>query len=172
MGPVSGCQPPISGRNGFQTAIFLKRFQPVIKGIVPSPQASSRPRVLNRPRNTPARVLWVFAIALATVTVMTTIQHQRRAVLEVSEAPTAVGDRAYFELNTADLSRAVASLQDETPLYLQSAEPMDREDRLMSKVAWWRKRHFIYRDTQDPKLEHYYVKKAPGSYLLLSTARP
>ncbi len=128
----------------------------------------------NRPRYTPARVLGAFIIALVTVAVMTALQSRQRDLLESTEAPTAVGDRAYFVLRRPVIWKVpVAALRDRAPLYLQSDEPVTRADTEMLKVSWWRRYH-VYREpassgtgTGVDQANVYYLKMGKGLYLPL-----
>lgn len=121
----------------------------------------------NRPRYTPARVLGAFFIAYLGVTAMTALQHRQRDVLESTEAPTAVGDHAFYVLQRPLIWRQpVAALEEEKLLFLQSVDPIARDDSQMLKVAWWRRYH-VYRDSEDTTKDRYYVKMAKGRYLPL-----
>ena len=121
--------------------------------------------VVNRPRHTPARVLGLFLISFAAVSLMTAIHHRQRSTLETTDAPTAVGDRSFYSpaASTAQ-GRAVASIGDQ-PLFLQTPEPVLRKDAQMRKVAWWRRFH-IYKDAASNDPLHY-VKIGRGRYLAL-----
>ena len=122
----------------------------------------------NRPRYTTVRVLGVFVIAMVAVTFMTGLQYRKREVLERTEAPTSVGDRAFYELSRPVIwARAVAKL-DGRALFLQSDVPVEREDVEMRKVAWWRRFHLY-----EPHGETgaYFVKVEKERYLPLGPAR-
>jgi len=122
----------------------------------------------NRPRYTTVRVLGVFVIAMVAVTVMTGLQHRKRAVLERTEAPTSVGDRAFYVLSRPVIwTRAVAKL-DGRALFLKSDAPVEREDVQMRKVAWWRRFH-LYEPHGEPGA--FFVKVEKGRYLPLGRER-
>ena len=122
----------------------------------------------NRPRYTTVRVLGVFVIAMMAVTLMTGLQHRKRNQFETTHAPTAVGDRAFYELNRPVIwTRAVAKMEG-VALFLQSNEPVEREDVQMRKVAWWRRFH-LYEVSGEAG--SYFVKVQKGRYLPLGPER-
>lgn len=138
--------------------------------------ASSRvlhEKARNRPRYTPVRVLGAFVIGLVAVAVMTVLQHRERELLESTEAPTAVGDRNLYVPRASGIPRGpVAALSDQEFLYLQSDQPVTRDDAQMLKVAWWRRYH-VYRDGTDPVAEGaYFLKIDKGRYLSLRATPP
>lgn len=122
----------------------------------------------NRPRYTPVRVLGGFFLALAAATLMTTRQAQERDLLESTEAPTGVGDLAYFEVRRPFVPRRPAAmLSNERPLFPQAREPESRNDTEMRKIGWWRRFH-LYRDAREaPDSPWIYVKTDKGRYLRL-----
>ncbi len=122
----------------------------------------------NRPRYTTVRVMGVFVIAMMAVTLVTGLQHRKRDLLETTEAPTALGDRAFFVLSRpVSWTRVVAKMEGKT-LFLQSDEPVEREDVQMRKIAWWRRFH-LYEASGEA--ETYFVKVNKGRYLPLGTVR-
>ena len=122
----------------------------------------------NRPRYTTVRVMGVFVIVMIAVTVMTGLQYRKRDLLERTEAPTAVGDRAFYELSRPVIwTRAIAKM-DGKALFLQSDEPVELEDVQMQKVAWWRRFH-LYEPRDEPGT--YLVKVGKGRYLPLGPER-
>jgi hypothetical protein len=99
---------------------------------------------------------------------MTGLQHRKRDLLETTEAPTALGDRAFYVLSRpVSWTRVVAKMEGKT-LFLQSDEPVEREDVQMRKIAWWRRFH-LYEASGEA--ETYFVKVNKGRYLPLGTVR-
>lgn len=125
-------------------------------------------RLENRPRYTPVRVLGVFVISMLAVTLMTGLQHRRRELLETTQAPTAVGDAAYFEVKRPIIWERAMAERDGQALYLQSEEAQEWEDVQMLKVAWWRWFH-LYELKGEPGRT--WVKVAKGRYLPLGEQR-
>lgn len=127
----------------------------------------------NRPRNTPAKYLWTYVGVFAALTAVASVYEQQRPALETTEAPTAVGDERYFELPFVAWKRPISFLEaagpePPRPLFLQSEEPVNRDDAQMRKVAWPQQKYFIYRDPADPKdSARYYLKVDRGRYLVV-----
>ena len=122
----------------------------------------------NRPRYTTVRVMGVFVIVMMAVTLMTALQSRKRDLLERTEAPTAVGDRAFYEFSRPVIwTRAIAKMNGKA-LFLQSDEPVELEDVQMQKVAWWRRFH-LYEPRGEPGT--YFVKLKKGRYLPLGLER-
>lgn len=122
----------------------------------------------NRPRYTPAKVLGGFVIVFLAATVMAVLPHRQRELLETTEAPTAVGDHAFFVLRRPiQWQIPTAALHQQTPLYLQSAEPLTRSDLKMRKVTWWRRFHVYQEAELETPADPYYVKIDKGQFLPL-----
>lgn len=126
----------------------------------------------NRPRRTPARVLFLFGLCLMAVTVITCIQRRDRENLEETEAPSALGDRQYFVLTEPmDWEHSIALLETpdglKTPLYLWTDRAEAHDDTRMIKVGYPRESFFLYQlpETKD----QWFVKLADGKFLPLST---
>jgi hypothetical protein len=111
----------------------------------------------------------MFLLGFLLITVLSVLQHQQRALLHKTEAPTAVGDHDFFALAQPIVwHRSVGSLA-ETPLYLVSDQAVERDDIQMRKVAWWRRYH-IYQDMTASQAA-YFLKIRRGHYLPLGTER-
>ena len=119
-------------------------------------------RVENQPRHTTVRVLGLFIAAFLAAVLMSLLQHHQRESLETTQAPTAVGDRHYFEFRRPVIWERPVGAIGERRVYLASDEEVDREDLLMRKVAWTGTHH-IYEDSGSPG--SYFLKVSPGRYL-------
>jgi hypothetical protein len=124
---------------------------------------------LNQIRDTPGRMLMLWAVLFTTVVIFAWRVHHGRDDYDWVDYPSGLGDTQYYETMIGENDFFTPNLKwDENPkgLYRRTFKPRLRADSKMRKVALdTMERHYIYTDAKPSTKPRRYLKSGENAYI-------